>query len=544
MNTRTTGRTLAIWCVAIFGWLLLGAARVQSQTASVVAEQQPGSDLGAKIAAADAALGQARGEIRVTKSGAISTRLTLSPNHDLICAGDHVTLTLTTAAASIVLPSKSVVRACALSSSQTASPQGGEIFSQGASDVHVEDVTFVGGGYHIHFESVSNFSIKNTRHLSITAGGTSPIVVNSSDHGQITSPLIEGFNFPAGNWQARLIRVSMSRFVEVSDPVIRDVDASAIIACGGVTFSSSSDSSLRGGQISGLKNCDGVLTELVRYDAPPPNNIEITGTVSGGNNNAPGVGPYAHNGEGFDIFNSRNIRLSNVTVRDNDRHGNIQPGIEVSNSTQITISDSIISDNHAVGIKVDGSPGVTIENCRTNHNGGSGIYVMPALGNVKVTHGSSAVKWVPGRAGITFSAVWPDSTRIVISGSVYTIASLQTTSDLTLTTAFAGATGVSGYDLDSYVEITGGESLDNGQLAAGLPPNQNAGSREGVYFSGSSGELTGRVTRLHAADTQGRKTQMYGIRLENHARVIASSNSVEGNLVQGIRDSPKRSEIH
>jgi hypothetical protein len=66
-----------------------------------------------------------------------------------------------------------------------------------------------------------------------------------------------------------------------------------------------------------------------------------------------------------------------------------------------------------------------------------------------------------------------------------------------------------------------------------------------VYFAGGfSGELTGRVTRLHAADTQDRKTQTYGIRVENRARIVAHSNSVADNLAGQIQDSPGRSSIH
>jgi Right handed beta helix region len=550
MRMRERESKLVVRCAAGFLWLLSAVAvlaqpQVPQTAGSVVqAEQQPGNDLGAKIASANAALGSARGEIRVTRSGDISTRLTLSPNRDLVCDGNRVTLTLAASAASIVLSSNSAVRGCTISSNQTQGPVGGEVFSQGTSNVQVEGVIFVGGGYHIHFASVSNFLIKNTRHVSITVGGASAILVSQSEHGQIISPRIEGFTLPAGNWQARLIRVSLSHFIDVSDPIIHDVDASAINACGGVTFSSSTNSSLHGGEISGLKNCDGVLTELLSANSPPPSDIEITGTISGGNNNAPGAGKYSHNGEGFDIFNSKNIRLDDVTVRNNDRNRSGQPGIEVSNSTQVAIRNSIISDNGVEGIKVDGSPAVTIENCHTNHNGSAGIFVMPAIGSLSATHGSATVKWAPGRAGITFSAVWQPGTRITIGEGVYTVASLQSTGELTLTKDFAGASGVYGYELDSYVEITGGESLNNGQSSAGLPPNQKAGSREGVYFSGSSGEVTGRVTRLHAADNQISKTQTYGVRVENRGRIVATSNSVEGNLSGGIRDSPRLSEIH
>ncbi len=519
------------------------AGESSSQGRIILADQQPGSDLGAKIEAANAALGSERGEIRVTKSGQISTRLVLSQNHDLVCDGDRTTLTLSDSKASIVQQNNTTVRGCTLSSNQTAPPVGGEIFSQGTSNVHVENVTFIGGGYHIHYATVSNFSIKNTHHVSITAEGASPILVSSSVHGQIVSPRIDGFTVPAGKFQIRLIALNKSNFVDISDPVVRDVDASAVDGCGGVTFTSSTNSALRGGEISGLKNCDGVLTESGAL--APTSDIEITGTTSGGHNHEAGVGSYAHNGEGFDIFNSKRVRLSGVTVRNNSTYpSSRQPGIEVSNSTEITISNSTISDNGGEGIKVDGSPMVTIRDSHTSHNGGAGILVMPAVGKVTATHGSPIVDWTPGSAQVTFSAVWPPQTKVLIGGTVYSVASFQSTGKLTLVRDFKGASGTYGYNVDSYVEITGGESLDNGQTSAGLPPNQNAGRREGVYFAGTSGEITGRVTGLHAADTQFQKTQTYGIRVENRARIVASRNAVEGNLAGGVRDSPQRSEIH
>jgi hypothetical protein len=170
--------------------------------------------------------------------------------------------------------------------------------------------------------------------------------------------------------------------------------------------------------------------------------------------------------------------------------------------------------------------------------------VMPALGKVRVNAGSPTVNWAPGSANMTFSAVWPTHTKVVIDRTVYTIASLQSTGRLTLT-ADISATGVYGYNVDSYVEISGGESLDNGQRSVAMPVNANVGQREGVYFAGGfSGEITGRVTRLHASDTQARKTQTFGIRVENRARIFAKENSVAGNLVGGIQDSPRRSAIH
>jgi hypothetical protein len=516
-----------------------------TQSRVIFAEQQPGINLGAKIAAADSALGSGPGEIRVEISGEISLPVALSQDHNLLCAGIQSTISMSTASAMIVQHSNTRVSGCTFLSTQISPPSGAaEVLSQGSSDVQIENVTFIGGGNHIGYNTVSNFRIKNTRHVSITAKASSPILIDSSRHGQIISPRIESFVAPAGEKGIRLIGINRSSFVDVKDPVIQAVDASTVPGCGGVSFTASDRSTLEGGIITDLKNCDGVLTESTGMDAS--SDISISDTVSTGHNASPGAGKNANNGEGFDIFNSKHVRLSKVTARNNGTStGSRQPGIEVSNSYDVALDSCISSENGVDGIKVDGSRGVTIRGSRTNHNGAVGILVMPALGRVTVSAGSPVVNWAPGSANMTFSAVWPDHTKIVIGKAVYTIASRQSTGQLTLTAPVSTASGVYGYNVDSYAEITGGESLDNGQLSAALPVSAHAGHREGVYFAGGfSGELTGRVSHLHASDTQKRKTQTFGIRVENHARIIASGNRVTGNLAGGIQDGPGRSTIH
>jgi len=510
----------------------------------IVADQQPGNDLGAKVVAADRALGSETGEIRVMQSGEISEPILLSQNHSLVCVGSRARMMMSTARAVIAQQSNTRVRGCTLSSNQIVPPvEGAEIVSRGTLNVQVEDVTFIGGGFHIEYERVSNFRIKNTRHVSINASGTSPIFIDSSTHGQITSPRIEGYTAPVSPSGIRLIGITRSSFIDVKDPDIRDVDASTVPGCGAVSFTASDHSTLEGGRISGLKNCDAVLTESTEMEAS--SDIDIRGTTAVGQNASPGAGRNANNGEGFDIFNSKRVRLSKVIARNNGNSpSNPQSGIEISNSNEVSVSNCVSSDNGFEGIKVDGSPAVTITSSRTNHNGSAGILVMPALGRVSVSKGSPTVNWAPGGANITFSAVWPLHTKIVIGGSVYTIASIRSTRLLTLTADVSAATGLYGYNVDSYVEINGGQSLDNGQRSASMPLNQNAGQREGAYFAGGfSGEITGRVTGLHASDTQSRKTQTFGIRIENQARIVANSNTVKGNLAGGIRDSPARSTI-
>jgi hypothetical protein len=510
----------------------------------IVADEQPGNDLGTKIGAADRLLGSEPGEIRVIQSGKISGPIVLSENHNLVCLDQQIRIIMSTPRAMLAQQSNTSVRGCTLFSGQMLPPpEGAEIVARESQNVQIADVTFIGGGFHIKYERVSHFRIKNTRHVSINAKGTSPILIDSSTHGQIISPRIDGYRAPESASPIRLIGITRSSFVEVQDPDIHNVDASTVPGCGAVSFTASNQSTLEGGTISGLKNCDAVLTESIEMEAS--SDIDVTGTTAIGQNSSPGVGENANNGEGFDIFNSKRVRLSKVVARGNGKSpSNPQSGIEISNSSEVSISNCISSENGFEGIKVDGSLAVTITNSRTNHNGSAGILVMPALGQVSISKGSPTVNWTPGGANITFSAVWPVPTKIVIGDSVYTIASIQSTKLLTLTAGVSAPTGPYGYNVDSYVNIDGGESLDNGQRNAARPLSQNVGQREGVYFAGGfSGGITGRVTGLHASDTQSRKTQTFGVRIENRARIVANRNSVKGNLVGGIQDSPGKSTI-
>jgi hypothetical protein len=68
--------------------------RVATNTKSVDAEKFPGADIGAKINAADAALGANAGDIRVSSGGNIATQINISSKHTLrIVAGNYTATT-------------------------------------------------------------------------------------------------------------------------------------------------------------------------------------------------------------------------------------------------------------------------------------------------------------------------------------------------------------------------------------------------------------------------------------------------------------------
>src|SRR5690348_12211012 len=115
---------LTLSLVAFAAWELQAQTR-GSELRIIQAERQPGADMGAKIAAADAALGEAPGEIQVGQSGAISTPVKLSANHILRCATPQVVLTMATDKASIRQLDHTQIHDCEFGSSQNAAPAGG-----------------------------------------------------------------------------------------------------------------------------------------------------------------------------------------------------------------------------------------------------------------------------------------------------------------------------------------------------------------------------------------------------------------------------------
>ncbi len=79
--------TLILFCSGILSLILATSSaisgRTQTQATRVVANSFPGADIGAKINAADKALGQRPGEIVVQGGGMIATQVVISPGHVL-----------------------------------------------------------------------------------------------------------------------------------------------------------------------------------------------------------------------------------------------------------------------------------------------------------------------------------------------------------------------------------------------------------------------------------------------------------------------------
>ena len=85
-----------LWLAILFILAPLGQGQIYAQPRTVRADRYPGADLGAKVNAADKALGTGAGEILMSGGGRISTQIIISTNHTLrVGAGTYVTATST-----------------------------------------------------------------------------------------------------------------------------------------------------------------------------------------------------------------------------------------------------------------------------------------------------------------------------------------------------------------------------------------------------------------------------------------------------------------
>ena len=109
----------------VFGDAALGTAILKNLNNTRIADKFTGADTGQKITAALSNIGSNPGQILVTQSGTISSGVTLTSGHELVCAGSEVVLAMSTVASTITQQSNTRIRNCKFSSSLTAGPTAG-----------------------------------------------------------------------------------------------------------------------------------------------------------------------------------------------------------------------------------------------------------------------------------------------------------------------------------------------------------------------------------------------------------------------------------
>lgn len=432
-------------------------------------------------------------------------------------SGNTTVLNFTNAAARVVQSSGTKIENLKIVSAQTTSANGGEVYSEGTTEIEASGLTFFGGGSHIAYKSVSNFTVSETNHLSLTAKGNA-ILLQGCHHGSLLDIHARDFTAPASDtYYGGAIRVGNgSSQIRIVNPTISNIDGTTVRDYAGVDISASHNVSIQGGTLTGLKNGDGVVTEDGATD------VTISGTVSTGNSDSAGVGPYGNNGDGFDIYNSARVHISNCVGSNNGNlASNLQRGAEIFTSEDVTISKCEFSENGAQGIIVVGAPRTQLNGVTANGNRMAGVYLLKASGTVSVDGAKVALT-----DGTGFGLAWEPGTVIQIHSIQCQIASVSDRSHLVLTADLGAMKSVT-YAVQSY----------EAGLNAGTYNNNGTGGKmvEGIYLADSTNATISDVT---ATDNRSSgKTQMWGANIQNRARAIFYRDNFLGNGNGEIHDA-------
>jgi len=481
-------------------------------------------DLGAQIAAADAALGARPGEIPVTASGTISEgEVSLSVGHDLVCS-NQATIFLN-AGSYILQNSHTSIKNCIISSTST--PISGEVQSINTDHVVLNGVTFIGGGNLVDWVGVTEFLISNNTVVSITAADsttnttTAGYYLLNCSHGQVDNLAASGFVFPAGKNNTAILELNLSSYITVNNPVIQNVDASYVhLGAGAIELNGSTHIVVHGGTIAGNSNTDGILSESSGNNVSS-SHLTIT-DLNASYNGGLGLNTAAPLGlgDGLDIINTSHIFISHCTFDGDGSLHDEQPGIWLFLDDDVLVADSDISDGSMAGIAAAGTRNVRLIRDTINRNQASGVFTEWQGGTA--TNAGPAVTFVAGVSG-GFGLSWLTGTPFILDGLTYQIASVTDSTHLTLTTAPPEHASPAAWGVNTTQEIRDSTIDDNG--LGGF------GGQIQVGISWADG-TTGTISGVTSTNT-GVGTQLYGLELANSASVAVDNDNFSGNLNGG-----------
>jgi hypothetical protein len=481
-------------------------------------------DLGAQIAAEDAALGNNAGEIHVAASGIISEgKVSLSVGHDLVC-NDQITISLN-AGSYLYLNSHTRISNCIISATPTLIQ--GEIQSINTSHVQLDHVTLVGGGNLVYWDRVNDFSISDNTIVSITAVDPATNVAQSGyyllncSHGNVVNLKASNFVFPVGPGSIpAIVGLFTSHDITINNIYINNVDASFDFGGSGIQINGSSHVTVNGGVITNNAKMDGITSES--WGNLPSSDEVITG-LNASYNGGPGLNSAAplSLGDGIDIINTRHVRIYNCTLLGSGSLGNEQPAIWLFLDDDVVVENSDMSDGSMGGLDMAGSPNVTLINNSINRNQASGTFAEAQIGTA--TSVGTTLTFVGGPTG-SFGLAWRDGTPLMFDGVTYQIASVPDNQHAVLTTAPPDHSSPASWTVDSLNEqIVGGVINDNGLAGFG------GATQVGISWAdGTTGIISG-VTSINT----GVGAQLYGLRFDNTANALLSGNTFSPNLDGG-----------
>jgi hypothetical protein len=360
----------------------------------------PGATLGAQIAAACTAAGGNPAVVKISANGSITTAVTIPSNIDLVGEALDIKVTLS-GTGSIILSGSCAIRNLTLVNSTTTT---NSVYASSASEITVENVVFQGGNFGVYFTGCSDFRVLSPVFNTTPPAGAC-FYFSSGGPATIVNPRVDPIVIAsAGLTSQGLIYLTKMDGVSIVNPHIINVDCSNIGGAGAVRFSGCSNCSLTGGVIEGCLNCDGVLTEN------GSSYINISNVISNNNSSIKGAGSGNANGDGFDIFNSSHIYLSNCQAYNNGTYsGTLNQGFEIFNCYDVVCTGCISNNDGINGFQILGSPQTKLIGCTANYNGANGANLQAASGTVTVS--GTSVTWATGQM---FGPNWSTAPSLIL----------------------------------------------------------------------------------------------------------------------------------
>lgn len=338
----------------------------------VVANSFPGSDLGAKINAADKALGSASGEILVRDGGTISTQVIINSGHTLrLSAGTYRLATELLWEGAFLLKSRTSVIGSGWDTVIVEPPKTGWIVFHSYEDIRSKPIHYSGDSQ----IAVSNLQIKGAN--PATEGSVRQTIVLGNCHtcrvenvwfnGTGVIGVAAGGSGLGGRF-ADTITIRNNQFTQVAGQAVAVVNGRNVIIDGNRFVN------------SGRRGAQGMVPIDVEPNAPSDiiEQIQITNNVidSRGSTFLHGNGIVVQNGAGTRNFGPVVVKGNKIMGGDlvSGISGNIAAGIYIAAGAEnVTISENIIQRVAHGGIRLENSRRITVTSNKLISTGTGGI---------------------------------------------------------------------------------------------------------------------------------------------------------------------------
>jgi len=405
----------------------------------------------------------------------------------------------------------------------------GMVYFQTNTGGHVKNVRFTGGGNQFRSHTSREFRIVDCDFDSLTANYTA---ISIWQGGGFTLENVRVHDYSLSNGvggHLAAVFIQRADHFSISDSRIYDIDFTAADSAGGLTLDSCSYGTITGGTVAGLEGADGILLENKTH------NISIVGVNSSGNGVNPGAETVDSNsgtGDGIDIYNSYNIRVSDCIFDNNgtDNAGDLDwhPGIEIWGSSNVGVHNTSASNNGSNGVQIINSFNVSLFDVTASNNYCNGVNLGYSASVVDGT--DSLITWVSGGS---FGLGWRDGDILVIDGNDYYVDTV-----LGATTLLVKASGLSLDDVNCYqfvqpFTIVGGVFNDNNEN-----DNSDIWLQNGIYLGQAR---NGRISHIKSTDTDTSSSplrlQKYGIRAEGTSSAEVFACNLDSNVTGGLLNS-------